>query len=83
MQIAGLIIGILSMVGMVVGFIPCLGSLNWINIPLAIIGLIVSIIGFTNAPQEEPKGKATSGIVLCSIAIIFGMFRLMIGGGIF
>ena len=71
------------MIGMVIGFIPCLKSLNWVNIPLALIGLIVSIIGFTSMPQGLSKDKSISEIIICSIAIIFGMFRLLIGGGIF
>ena len=78
MGVAALVLGILSIVGMVIGFIPCLGALNWINIPFAIVGLVISIVA---AVQGDTKGIA--GIVLCGIAIVFGGIRLILGGGIF
>jgi len=71
MKIIGLILGILSALGMLLAFIPLLGWLNWINIPFAIIGLIFSVIS-----------KSKGGTVLCVVAIIFGMIRLALGGGI-
>lgn len=71
MKILGLILGILSGLGMLLAFIPLLGWLNWINIPFAIFGLIISALV-----------KSNSGMVLCATAIIFGMIRLMLGGGI-
>ncbi len=71
MKIIGLILGILSALGMLLAFIPLLGWLNWINIPFAIIGLIFSVIS-----------KSKGGTVLCIVAIIFGMIRLAFGGGI-
>jgi hypothetical protein len=71
MKIIGLILGILSALGMLLAFIPLLGWLNWINIPFAIIGLIISALV-----------KSNGGMVLCGIAIILGMLRLMLGGGV-
>jgi hypothetical protein len=76
--VAALVFGILSIVWMFIAFVPCLGWLNWINIPFAIVGLIVSIIARV---QGDTKGIA--GIVLCAIAIAFGGIRLFLGGGIF
>lgn len=83
MKTASLIFGILAIVGMIIGFFPCLGSLNWINIPFATIGLIISIIAVTQTPQNEPKGNAIAGLVLCSVAMLFGIIRLLAGGGVF
>lgn len=71
MKTIGRIFGILSLFGMVLGLIPLLGWLNWLNIPLAILGLILSIIG-----------KSKGGIIICIVAIFFGILRLMLGGGI-
>jgi hypothetical protein len=71
MKAIGLILGILSAVGMLFAFIPLLGWLNWINIPFAIAGLIISVIA-----------KSKGGIILCAVAVIFGMIRLSLGGGI-
>ena len=81
MQIAALIVSILAIVGMFFGFIPFLGWMNWGVIPVAIIGLILSIIAVATAKNN--KGMAIAGLVMCPIAIIVGAFRLFIGGGIF
>ncbi len=71
MKTFGLILGILAVLGMLLAFVPLLGWLNWINIPFAILGLIISAIG-----------KSNRGMVLCGIAIMFGLLRLIMGGGI-
>jgi hypothetical protein len=81
MKTASLVFGILAIVGLVIGFFPCLGSLNWINIPFATIGLIISIVALTQA-KEEDKNNIIVGLVLCSLAILIGFFRLIIGGGL-
>ncbi len=49
MSIAGFIIGILTGIGLTVSIIPFLGWLNWLNIPVAVIGLILSIVGVSKA----------------------------------
>ena len=71
MKTFGLILGILAALGMLLAFIPLLGWLNWINIPFAIIGLIISAIG-----------KSNGGMVLCGMAVLFGLIRLILGAGI-
>src|SRR5262249_22255616 len=43
MQVLSLIWGLLALLGMFIGIIPCLGALNWLNIPFAVAGLIVSL----------------------------------------
>lgn len=83
MKIISLIWGILAVLGMILGFIPCLGAYNWINIPFAAVGLIISIIAAVNSDKDSSNSSAVSGIVMCSIAIIFGFIRLVMGGGIF
>lgn len=79
MQLLGFILGIISVVGMFIFFLPLLGALNWINIPFALIGLIISTISVINAKR---KGIGIAGIVLCSIAIVIGIGRLKLGCGI-
>lgn len=76
-----LIWGILAILGLGVAFVPCLGSLNWLNIPFAIVGLVISIIAAAQA-QPGGKGSAAAGIVLNSLAIFFGAIRLLLGGGV-
>lgn len=66
MNTASLVMGIFSVCGMFLGFIPCLGAYNWFNIPFAIVGLIVSISAYSQK-NNEPKGNATAGIVMCAL----------------
>lgn len=81
MQVLSLIWGILAILGMFVGLIPCIGALNWLNIPFAIAGLIVSIIAHTSHPGPN-RGSSLAGIILCALAIVIGAKRLILGGGI-
>jgi len=77
MQLLSLVWGILAIVGMIVGFIPCLGALNWLNIPFAAIGGVA-----VGTAGNEPKGSAVAGLVLCVVAMLFGIIRLVLGGGV-
>ena len=82
MNTASLVFGILALLGMLVGFIPCFGALNWINIPFAFIGLIVSIVALSNNREAKSKNGALAGLIMCLCAMFFGLFRLFLGGGI-
>ena len=82
MQVAGFVLGVLAFLGLFVGFIPCLGALNWLNIPIAVVGLVVSFLGYSRALPGESRSKAVEGLVLCGVAIVLGMLRLTLGGGI-
>jgi hypothetical protein len=57
---------------------PLLGWLNWLNIPVAIIGLVFSILGVN---KGRNKGIGTAGIIINAILIVYGIIRLIIGGG--
>jgi hypothetical protein len=81
MHSVALIWGILAAVGMVVGFVPCLGALNWLNIPYAGFGIIACGIAFSRATDDQKK-SAITGLVLCTIALFFGLIRLVLGGGV-
>lgn len=81
MLVFSLVWGILAALGMVVAFFPCLGSLNWLNIPFAAVGLIFSIVAVATSKQER-KGAGIAGIVLCAMAMLLGLVRLALGGGI-
>lgn len=82
MQIISLVWGILALCGFVVGFIPCLGWMNWFNIPFAAGGLIFSIVAYVMG-RPGMRGTSAWGIALCSIAVLIGFKRLVLGGGIF
>jgi hypothetical protein len=81
MQMLSLIWGILAFLGMGVGLLPCFGALNWLTIPFAGVGLIVSIVALVTG-QSAKKGMSIAGIVLCGVAIVFGLVRLIVGGGL-
>ena len=78
MGVLAVIWGILSLIGMVIGFLPCLGWLNWLNIPFALVGLVISLIAATRVPS---RGAGTAGAVMCGIAMAVGVMRLILGGG--
>ena len=80
MQVVALILGILAMLGMLVGLIPFLGWSNWFVIPFAGVGVIISIIAIATA--RGGKGLGIAGLVLCLVALLIAIPRLIIGGGI-
>lgn len=80
LSILSLVWGILAILGMVVAIIPCLGSLNYLNIPFAVFGLLFSIFAIIVSSQKE---LAIAGCVLCAVAIFLGAVRLVLGFGIF
>lgn len=83
MSVLALVWGILAFVGFCVGLLPCVGALNWINIPFAVIGVVISIVGMSKASQSgEPKGQAIAGLILSLIAVVVGLGRLIMGGGV-
>ena len=81
MSLISVIFGILSLIGLFIAVIPCLGWLNWLNIPFAIMGAIISAIALVKAERGQ-EGMALMGLVLCAIAIVAGGFRLVLGGGV-
>jgi hypothetical protein len=82
MQFISLVWGILALLGLAVGFLPCLGALNWVNIPFSAVGLAVSIYALATA-KVEGKGGALAGVICCGLAVFFGLIRLALGGGVF
>lgn len=67
----GTLLGIIALLVTLVAFIPLLGILNWVAIPLSIIFLIICVII-----------KSDNGKTLCIVSIIVGILRLLLGGGI-
>ena len=80
MNILNIIWGSLAILGMLFAFIPCFGAFNWINIPFAGIGVILGIVGI--AIEKNSKGGSIAGLIMCSVAVIFGAIRLLLGGGV-
>ena len=72
LNIVSTLIGIFALLSAAFAFIPLLGWMNWIVIPIAIVGLGVGLVS-----------KRRSGTNLNIAVIIICILRLMLGGGIF
>jgi hypothetical protein len=70
-NLLSLIIGFVALLCVVVAFIPFLGLLNWLIIPLAVIGAGLGMMS-----------SGTAGRNLNLFVIVVGVFRLILGGGI-
>ena len=81
MPMLSLIWGILALAGMVVAFFPCLGSLNWLNIPFSLVGVVIGVIALGKS-EPGKKGTAMSGTIMSASAAILGFIRLVLGGGV-
>ena len=71
-NLVSLIIGFVALICVIVAFIPLLGALNWLIIPLAVIGAAVGMVSRSNAGRN-----------LNLFVIVVGFVRLMLGGGFF
>lgn len=71
LNLVSLIIGVVALLCAVVAFIPLLGWLNWLIIPLAIIGAGVGLIS-----------RGTAGRNLNLFVIVIAFIRLSLGGGL-
>jgi hypothetical protein len=73
--------GIVALSFMLVGFIPCLGWLNYINILLSFITLILGIVAIATAKSDADRSAAFLGVALVLMAAFLGTGRLILGGG--
>ncbi len=79
MGILSIVWGILAILGVIVAFFPCLGALNWFVIPFAVLGLIFAGVAVGN---EQIRGQGVTGLILNGLAVVLGIIRLIMGGGI-
>ncbi|MDT9599237.1 hypothetical protein [Sphingosinicella rhizophila] len=70
LNLVSLVIGGLALLLAIPAFLPLLGWVNWLILPLALIGLVVGVLS-----------SKTSGRNLNIIVIIVAIARLMLGGG--
>ena len=71
LNLVSLIIGAVSLLCAVVAFLPLLGWVNWLIIPLAVIGAGIGM-----------ASSGSAGRNLNLFVIVIGVLRLMLGGGI-
>lgn len=70
-NLVSLIIGVVALICALVAFIPLLGALNWLIIPLAIVGAGIGMVS-----------RGSAGRNLNLFVILIGVLRLMLGHGI-
>lgn len=71
-NIISILIGLFALLCAIPAFIPFLGALNWIVVPIAVIGLGFGILSSHNGGRN-----------LNLVVIVIGVIRLILGGGIF
>ena len=71
MRPAAILLGILAATGLLLGFLPLLGWLNWLLVlPPAVLGLILAVIA-------KDRGATTLNVAVLAL----GALRLFLGGG--
>lgn len=70
LNIVSIIIGVVALLLAIPAFIPLLGWVNWLIVPLALIGLVVGMMSRSNAGRN-----------LNIVVIIIAVIRLILGGG--
>ncbi len=70
-NIIAFIFGLIALLLAMVGFIPLLGWLNWLIIPIAAVGAIFGLVSQKNGGRN-----------FCLVVIAICALRLWIGGGI-
>ncbi len=78
----------LSITGMVLGIvclaIMCIPYVNFLSIPCAIVGLILSIMGKKKSKEAgQPTGMATAGIILSIVALALAIIIVLVVGVLF
>lgn len=71
LNIVSILIGVVTLVAGLVAFVPLLGWLNWLVIPIGIVGAAVGAMSASNAGRN-----------LNLVLIVIFTLRLMLGGGI-
>lgn len=79
MGVLALVWGIVAFLFFVLALLPCLGWLNWLNIPFAVVGVILSIVAMAKARPGE-QGPPIGGLILSLCAVVIGFLRLAMGG---
>lgn len=72
LNIVSILIGLVSLIFVIPGIIPLLGALNWLAIPITVVGIVVGMLSSKNTGRNL-------NIVLLIVAVV----RLSLGGGLF
>lgn len=72
LNLVSILIGVFALLSAALAFLPLLGWMNWLVIPVALVGLGIGV-----------ASKSRSGRNLNIAVILICILRLMLGGGIF
>lgn len=72
LNILSILVGIGALIIGLAGLLPLFGWLNWIAIPMAIVGAALGVMS-----------SHTAGRNLNILVLLFGSVRLFLGGGLF
>ncbi|HEX6375893.1 MAG TPA: hypothetical protein VFZ91_09235 [Allosphingosinicella sp.] len=72
LNLVSILIGALALLLAIPAFVPLLGWINWLVVPLAMVGLAFGL-----------ASRQTGGRNLNLLVILIGVLRLMLGGGVF
>lgn len=72
LNIVSILVGLVALLFAIPGILPFLGLLNWLAVPIALLGLAVGVL------SRRPSGARLNAIIL-----IVGVVRLFFGGGLF
>jgi hypothetical protein len=72
LNILSALIGVITLILMIPAVIPLLGALNWLLVPVALVGALVGMMSSKNGGRN-----------FCLLVAAFGAFRLFLGGGLF
>lgn len=70
-NILSILVGLVALLFAIPGVIPLLGWLNWVAIPIALIGTLIGVIS-----------SKTGGRNLNLIVLLIAIVRLSLGGGL-
>ena len=84
MKYISIVLGIIAVLFMLVGLIPCLGWLNWIlTLPTAIVGFLIAYWLRSQSEENRNDSMIKTGMMLNVCALIIGVIKLIVGGGFF
>lgn len=72
LNILSILLGLLALVFVIPGVLPILGALNWLALPIAVLGAGIGVLSSRN-------GGRNFNLFILLVAIV----RLSLGGGIF
>ena len=73
--------GIVALSLTLIGLIPCLGWLNYINFAFCFVTFVLAIVAIAGARSDAARTSAVLGLVMTLSADFVGVIRLVLGGG--